>query len=444
MKSLVFYLMVILVFSTHFSMSYCQNQKAVDENFKEGEYFFNRGDYKDAVIYYLKLIDIDSLNANYNFKVGECYLNIPSREHLAIPYFIRASKRIVPKNKYRKKSPDEIHAPLHTYFYLGNAYRINNQLDKALESYEKFIDSPYFYGNYNPNVVEREIKSCERAKIIQDAPIAYEKINLGEAINTSDIEERPVVSGNGKTLVFIRRLKFYDAIFYSVLEDGKWLKAKNINPEVLSDGEFYPTGLSNDGTELLLVKKQSGSENIYISHLREGIWTAAEPISEVNSGSSDLHASFSRESNEIYITSNRAKSRGGYDIYRSKLTSGGVWSKPKNLGKTINTEFNENGAYLFAVPGVLFFSSEGHYNMGGYDIFYSKQIGKKWSVPVNIGYPVNDTRDNLYYCPSENLREGYYAIDDSEGLGQSDIYLIRLKETTLLNFNDNIEVATKH
>ncbi len=434
MKSLVFYVMVILVFCTHFPGVFCQNQKEVSENFKEGEYFFNRGEYKDAVIYYLKLIEIDSLNANYNFKVGECYLNIPSREHLAIPYFNRASKRIVPKNQYKKKSPDEVHAPLHTYFYLGNAYRINNQLDKALESYEKFIDSPYFYGNYNLNVVEREIKSCERAKIIQDAPIAYEKVNLGEAINTSDIEERPVVSGDGKTLVFVRRLKFYDAIFYSVFDNGKWRKAANINPEILSDGEFYPTGLSHNGTELLLVKEQSGSDNIYISYLREGIWSVAEPLNDLNSASSDLHASFSKEGNEIYLTSNRAKSKGGYDIFRSKLTSKGTWSKPKNLGKTINTEFNEQGAYNFAVPSVLFFSSEGHYNMGGYDIFYSKKDGKKWSIPVNIGYPVNDTRDNLFYCPSENLREGYYAIEDSEGFGQSDIYLIRIKEATLLNF----------
>ena len=100
MKSLVFCVMVMLVFCTHFSGVSCQNQEAVNDNFKEGEYFFNRGEYKDAVIYYLKLIDIDSLNANYNFKVGECYLNIPSREHLAIPYFQKATRSIVPKNKF--------------------------------------------------------------------------------------------------------------------------------------------------------------------------------------------------------------------------------------------------------------------------------------------------------------------------------------------------------
>lgn len=435
MKKLNFCLIVIFVFYTSISTVFCQDQNVISENFKEGGYFFNRGEYKDAVIFYLKLVVIDSLNSNYNFKVGECYLNIPSKEHLAIPYFEKALKNIVPKNKYKKRSQDEVNAPLHTYFYLGKAYRVNNQLGKALESYEKFIDSPYFYGNYNPDIVEREIKSCERAKIIQDAPIAYEKINPGEAINTSLIEERPVISGSGKVLVFIRRMKFYDAIFYSVLENGKWSMAANINPEILSDGEFYPTGLSYDGSQLLLVKEKSGTHNIYISYLKDGVWSGAIPIdNNITSAASDIHASFNKDGDEIYISSNRAKSRGGYDIFRSKLTSKGSWSKPKNLGKEINTEFNEQGAYNFAIPNVLFFSSEGHYNMGGYDIFYSKKSGKKWSIPINIGFPINDTRDNLFYCPSDILREGYYAIDDDEGFGQSDIFLIRIKENTILNF----------
>ncbi len=437
MKRLIFCLIGILLFCFDNAIVSGQNQKAVDENFKEGEYFFYRGDYTDAVGFYLKLVAIDSLNANYNFKVGECYLNIPSKEPLAIPYFEKALKNIVPKNKYKKRSQDEVNAPLHTYFYLGNAYRINNQLDKALENYLKFMDSPFFYGYYNVDIVEREIKSCERAKIIQDAPMAYEKINPGEAINTSYVEERPVVSGDGKTLVFIRRLKFYDAIFYSVWDHDKWRLAVNINPEILSDGEFYPTGLSCDGNHLLLVKKESETSTIYISHLQEGTWSKAVPMdNNLNSASSEIHASYNKAGDAVYITSNRAKSKGGYDIFRSKLTSKGTWSKPKNLGKTINTKFNEQGAYSFAVPGVLFFSSEGHYNMGGYDIFYSRKVGKKWAIPVNIGYPINDTRDNLFYCPANNLREGYYAIEDNEGYGQTDIFLIRIKEDTILNFEE--------
>ncbi|MGD2035250.1 MAG: hypothetical protein PVF73_09360 [Bacteroidales bacterium] len=429
-------LMLLFVLSLNINQVFCQNRRADEENFKEGEYFFNREEYEDAVLYYLKLVAADSLNAHYNFKVGECYLNIPGKEQMAIPYFERAIKKIVAKNKYKKRSPEEVNAPLHAYFYLGNAYRIDNQLDKALESYEKFIDSPLFWGNYNQNVVEKEIKSCERAKIIQDASIAYEKINLGEAINSAFAEERPVVSGDGKTLVYIRRLKFYDAVFYSVLEDQGWRKAMNINPEILSDGNFYPTGLSYDGTKLLLVKEESGSEDIYISHLEGGVWSKAEPLDDINSSSSDIHASFNKKGDAIYLTSDRSKSRGGYDIFYSKLISNGTWSKPKNLGKNINSEFNEQGAYLYPAPEVLFFSSEGHYNMGGYDIFYSKSNGKKWAVPLNIGYPINDTRDNLYYCPADDLRAAYYAIEEEEGYGSSDIFLIKISDDSVLNFEE--------
>jgi hypothetical protein len=185
-----------------------------------------------------------------------------------------------------------------------------------------------------------------------------------------------------------------------------------------------------------LVKEESGSEDIYISHLEGGVWSKAEPLDDINSSSSDIHASFNKKGDAIYLTSDRSKSRGGYDIFYSKLISNGTWSKPKNLGKNINSEFNEQGAYLYPAPEVLFFSSEGHYNMGGYDIFYSKSNGKKWAVPLNIGYPINDTRDNLYYCPADDLRAAYYAIEEEEGYGSSDIFLIKISDDSVLNFEE--------
>jgi tetratricopeptide (TPR) repeat protein len=413
-----------------------QTQAELEEYFSEGQYFFVREDYEDALFYYLKLVATDSANANFNFKTGECYLNIPGKEHLAIPYFERARKRIVPKKDYSKKSFSEKAAPLHVYFYLGNAYRINNQLDKALESYQKFIDSPFYYGNYNQNIVDQEIKSCERAKIIQDAPLELELVNLGSNINTAFSEEKPIISADGKSLVFIRRLQFYDAIFYSVNKEGKWQKAVNINPQVLSDGEFFPSGLSADGTRLLLIKNENNNADIYMSELIDGTWSRAEILKgKINSASLELHASFGPGDETIYLSSNRSGSKKGFDIYISEVNEHGEWSKPKNLGKTINTEFDEQVAYSVNSPDVLFFSSKGHYNMGGYDIFYSEKRGKHWLIPVNIGYPVNDTRDNLYYSPNAgNIRDGYASREETGGYGSSDIYLIKIKSENILVF----------
>lgn len=430
-------LAMVLISSLTTGITFCQTDKELQENFDEGQYFFNRGDYEDALYFYIKLLNADSLNANFNFKVGECYLNMPGKEHLAIPYFEQAQTKIVQKKVYKKRSVDETAAPLHVYFYLGNAYRMNNQLDKALNYYMKFMDSPFFYGNYNQNVVEKEIKTCERAKIIQDAVLEYDIMNLGKAINSEFSEERPVVSGDGNVIVFIRKLKFYDAVFYSSKKDGEWQQAVNINPQILSDGEYFPSGLDHDGKTMLLIKKEGDSYDIYISRFDGVTWSNAEKMSEkLNSLSEEIHASFRPEDKSILISSNKSGGRGGYDLYLSKLADNGSWKKPKNLGKAINTEFDEQVAFLTTTPEVLFFSSQGHYTMGGFDIFYSKKNGKKWDTPVNIGYPINNTRDNLNYCPStEDIRLGYLSMIIDDGFGGSDIYLLKIKSENTLNFS---------
>jgi hypothetical protein len=389
---------------------------------------------------FLKLVQSDSLNANYNFKVGESYLNIKGQEHLAIPYFERATKKIVPKNRYRKKDFYENSAPLHAYFYLGNAYRMNNQLNEALTCYAKFIDSPYFYDNYNQNIVDREIQSCERAAIIQDAPVEHKKINLGTAINTSFDEEKPVLSGDGNTLVFIRKMKFYDAIFFTRKKDGEWQEPVNINPQVLSDGDYYPTGLSKDGNKMLLVRRKADDYDIHTSVYDGETWSEAEKISgKINTPAAETHASYSPDGKTLYVTSNRPGGKGGFDIWYSQKDKNDVWGKLKNMGKQINTDQDEQIAYLSEDHMILFFSSQGHYSMGGFDIFYSKRDGKKWKLPINIGYPINDTRDNLFYCPlQENSREGVYAIQqDDDNIGASDIYFIKILSESILFFAED-------
>jgi len=411
-----------------------QSYSEMTEFFEDAQYFFNRGEYEEAAYYYMKLVNKDPDNCNFNYKLGETYLNIPGKEPLAIPYFEKSLKYLKPKNSYEKKSFGERGAPVHALFYLGNAYRINNQLDKALEMYARFTDSPFFYGNYNQNIVETEIASCERAKIIQDAPVSFEKTFFGSVINSDFTEEKPVISGDGKTLVFVRRLQFYDAIFCSRKIGDDWQQAVNINPQIVSDGDYYPTGLSSDGKTLLLVKKIEETYDIYYSVFNGLIWEPAKKFNNnINSLANEIHASFGKDDKTIYLTSDRTGGRGGYDIYVVELVSADKWSRPKNLGKAINTSLNEQDANFSADYDVLFFSSQGQYTMGGYDIFYTRKAGKKWQQPLNIGFPINTTGDNLFYTPlKDNCREAVISIEN--GPGNKDICTIRITSLNTLNF----------
>jgi tetratricopeptide (TPR) repeat protein len=424
MKTIAFFILLIAI-----PVLYAQEVTDPLEMFEEGQYFFVRNDYKEALYFFKKLTAINTENANFNFKVGECYLNIPGQEHLAVPYFEKAAMRTVPKREYRSKDYNERSAPLHALYYLGNAYRMDGQLESALKAYNKFIDSPYFYNNYNLDVVETEMKSCERAKIIQDSPIEWSKTQLPDPILSSFSEYNPVLSHDGKSFVFVRGLKFYDAVFYTTLVNNEWTKPIDISPEIGSDGDFFPTGMNTDGTLILFTRTIDGNPDIYYSEFDGTTWSKAKELpGRINSLANETFASFGENDQIIYFVSDKAGGKGGKDIWLSNKEVDGTWGKPKNLGKVINTEFDEETPVICRQNKTLFFSSKGHYNMGGFDIFYSNQTGKSWSIPRNIGYPLNTTRNDLFYVVRPDCNTGYYSIIDRDS-GSADIYLIEVKST---------------
>src|SRR4030042_98955 len=132
---------IIAPFIFFFASATAQTKAEIMEYFEDAKYCFDRDDFKEAAYYYKKVVDQYPDNANFNFKLGECYLNIPGSESQAVLYLEKAIKRTTEKNKYKSKSFEEKNAPLHAYFYLGNAYRINNQLSEALTAYNTFVNS---------------------------------------------------------------------------------------------------------------------------------------------------------------------------------------------------------------------------------------------------------------------------------------------------------------
>ena len=122
---------------------------------------------------------------------------------------------------------------------------------------------------------------------------------------------------------------------------------------------------------------------------------------------------------------------GGLDIYISQLENG-VWGPAKNLGPTINTKYDEETPVILKDEKTLFFSSEGHYNMGGFDVFYTVKLDssyQKWADPINLGYPINSTGDDLFFDPIGDGSIAYYSVARNEGyftFGQEDIYKLEI------------------
>jgi hypothetical protein len=394
------------------------------EAFIEAEAYVLFEEYNEALPNYQELINIDSTNHNYNYRIGLCYLNTPGEKEKSIDFLRKAVRNINPK--YKEGRFKEKKAPTDAYFYLGNAFRVTNQLDSALVAYQKFkeILNPKIY---DENLVDEQIQACLNAKKLQEKPLFLEYENLGPIINTRFTDLNPVISGDQKTIVYVQRQQFDDYVFYSKKIDGEWSPPYNMAFE-LGGQDFYSSSLSYDGATLYLYRLDNYDGNIYVSRFSDSIWTRAEKLNDnINTKYWESHASISKDGQTLYFTSNRKDGYGALDIYKSEIDTTGDWGPAVNLGAKINTSYNEESPFISADGKTLYFSSYGHYNMGGYDIFYSNLLeNNEWSVPLNMGYPINTPDDDLFYVPTEEDYYAYYSKFPEEGYGGRDVLRLEI------------------
>ena len=395
--------------------------------FNDALFFYQIEDYKEAAFLFQQLTLINPENANFNFYAGMSLLNVKGQERKAIPFIERAVMFTGIKTKIR--SYQERRAPHHAWFYLGNAYRINNQLDKALDAYHRFQNIKHFERHYNLRILENEIKACSRAKIIQDTPLQLKIENLGEPVNTSASDYNAVLSADEKTIVYISSQRFYEAIMHSTRTDRIWNTPVNITSQVGSDGDMFPTYLTPDGKTLYLVKKTRAGGDIHVSYFDGTFWSKAQALNgNINTRADEAHASLSPDGRFLYFSSNRKGGYGGLDLYVSEKQSDEEWGPAVNLGSSVNTPSDEDTPFISSDGNFLYFSSTGHFNMGGYDIFFSRyNADGTWGDPINIGYPINTTNDDKFFFPADNDHSGYISIyDDENGFGMEDIFRVKV------------------
>ncbi len=403
-----------------------QTRLDFEDLYKDANAYFYFEDYEEALSHYLNVYENYPDNYNLDYRIGLCYLNISGSKHKAIPYLERASKNI--SKRYNENSLRETLAPVDALFYLGNAYFINNQLDKAKASYEKFLSEVKSPKQYNMEYLNHQIAGLDRSKVIQNYPVNFLRSNLGQNINNRFPNFNPVVSGDGKTLAYTTKERFYQAIYISRKEGDNWGRPQNITLDLVVDGNCSTLSLSYTGDELYLFKDDDHVGNIWVTKFTKDRWTPMQKLNEnINTQFYETHASVSADGKKLYFASNRSGGFGDLDIYVSERNASGDWGPAKNLGPNINSAFNENSPFITVDGNTLFFSSEGHNSMGGYDIFFSqRQKDGTWSKPVNLGYPINSTDDDIFYHPLGDGSMGLMAIFDPKGFGETDILQIEI------------------
>jgi hypothetical protein len=405
-----------------------QDLRKLQETFIEAEYFLLRDEYSDALPYYLKIHESLPDNYNISYRIGLCYLNIPDSKGLALDYLETAARNS--SASYREGTLNQRTAPYDAIFHLGEAYRINYRLSEAKESFLRFKETLLPDDLENNRYLDQQIMSCDNAAEMVSRPVHFQEENMGPLFNDERSNFNPLISSDGKSFAFMVGLKFYNAVMLTSLSGNRWSPPINITPEIELDGTIFISCLSAGGHTLLLSKNDNFESDIYTSSFNGTRWLPATLLNKnINTRYWESHAFMAEDGNTLIFASDRPGGFGGLDLYVSKKINGD-WGTAVNMGPEVNTPFNEDRPFLINGGKTLFFCSQGHHNMGGYDIFRTElQTNGLWSVPANLGYPVNTPDDDTFFMPEDNGRSGYMARSrgTSENYGKEDIYKITFR-----------------
>jgi WD40-like Beta Propeller Repeat len=434
--SILLQLLTLVVFPAAVS---AQSQSEMKKIFAKAESYYLYEEYELANQLYLLLDTTDNLNIKY--KIGNCYLNISGEKEKSIAYLEAAVKTASYDSK--TETFKEKRAPLDSYFSLSKAYLINNQLEKALSTLQTFDklarETTSKGGMKNLAYIGQQIEACKNAIQYKANPVVFSKKTMGSDFNQGSINDNPAVSFDGNSMVYTERRGMVNAIFYSRKERGKWQTPIEITTALNAGEDCSTCSLNSDGTELFLYKIDNFDGAIYSSNYVNGAWTPIKKLNKnINTKFYESHASISSDGKKLYFTSNRDGGQGNLDIYVSERVGSGDWGPAVNLGASINTPFNEDTPFISQNDSVLYFSSEGHSSMGGFDNFKSLKIGAAWKTPTNIGFPINSTDDDKFFQPVNNGKNAYYSM--TTGYKKKEIFYLGMGNTDV---NQEFEIKGK-
>jgi outer membrane protein OmpA-like peptidoglycan-associated protein/tetratricopeptide (TPR) repeat protein len=272
------------------------------------------------------------------------------------------------------------------------------------------------------------------AKAHAGEPYVFAPHNLGDGVNTAESEYFPSLSIEGNELIFTRLLQRRNEDFFSSKKtDSLWGKAERLPGNINTPMNEGAQNISQDGKWLIFTgcnrEDGFGSCDLYISYLTESGWSEALNLGgRINSDQWESQPSLSPDKRDLYFASRRPGGYGGSDIYVSHLQVNGKWSDPENLGPGINTAGEETEPFMHADNQTLYFVSNGLPGYGEADIFVTRKTGPgKFSRPENLGYPINTINIDGTLVVAADGRTTYFASNRSDSKGGLDIYSFEMR-----------------
>lgn len=330
-----------------------------------------------------------------------------------------------------------------TVFFVGQLHLENGSYEKASLALNQFLKLPVVDSKLRAEAQDK-LKGLDFAIEAIKNPVPFNPINLGPGVNSELPEYFPSITVDGSTLLFTRQLpapntpaKYNEDFYISNLDNDVWGESFNIGLPINTENNEGAPSLSADGKLLIFTacelygdygggRKGLGSCDLFFSQRQGNNWTKPQNLgTEINSKSWETQPSFSADGKTLYFIK-RVKDKSGYahsDIYVSTVGSDGYWKAAKPLPGHINTLKNEESVFIHPDGQTLYFSSDGHPGMGGLDIYVTRlNTNGEWSIPQNLGYPINTHVSENSILISPNGSVAYFASDRAGGFGGLDLY----------------------
>lgn len=432
-KVLRIFLIIISLFLTQ--NLFAQNNPKAEKEFKKALDYLNKGKEDKAIESLNKVFSIAPDYPDALLCMAEIYYNksneFDTNRLKAFPYY----KRFV-----------ELHPSfdITAHYRVGEFYLLEYNTEKAKQHFN------YALSNYKTPKDQEKIDKTKR-KLEQIAfieyslknPVEFEPRNMGENINTLYDEYLPTLTADEQTFIFTRlipdtvdfglKILMVEDFFQTNKVNGKWEMAEKMPTPFNSLENEGALSISPDGRTAYFTRCNArdgyGSCDLYYSERIGQRWTEPKNMGQtVNSSAWDSQPTIASDGRTLFFVSNRRGGKGKNDIWYTYKKDNDKWTKPINLDSTINTPGNDMYPFIHPSNTSLYFSSDYHLGMGGFDIFYSNIVDGKFTPAQNIGYPINTSSDETSFIVSPSGKKAIFSTSLKDSKGGKDLYEFDLYE----------------
>ncbi|HET9487301.1 MAG TPA: OmpA family protein [Chryseosolibacter sp.] len=437
MARILFFIFIIASGSSWAQIPLATKSKKAIELYTEADNYRVRGQYSQAIGLLNEAIQKDKNFVEAYYRLGIIYMTLKEFPQ-AVANF---EKGLSLTDDPRKQK---------IFWYdLGESYFTLGNYDKAEKTMSQFLQAE----NQNRQKIDRArllMSNIEFARDNQKNTSAYRQKPMSDTVNAFVMQYFPVLTADQQELIFTRRMgggpnDDEDLVISRKSARGRWLEpeslSKNINTK-LNEGTCT---ISADGRKLIFTscvgREGHGSCDLFQSVRIGDEWTEPKNLgAAVNSSEWESQPSLSADGRTLYFVSDRRGGAGRRDIWVSTLNENGQWTRAKNLGKPVNTQYDEISPFIHVNNRILYFASNGLVGFGGYDIFFSeKDTSSAWTTPKNLGSPVNNHEDQFSLFITADGKKGYYSHEEMKegGYSRSQIFEMDIPEENRIRYISN-------